>query len=263
MPDPLLAVSGLVVRRGGATLVDGVSFGLHAGEVVALVGPNGAGKSSCLRAISGEWTPSAGEIRILGQQLSRWPRRALAARMAVMPQAAHLGFDFLVEEVVALGRLPHHRRGAPAADRAAVDRALAAMRLEALRARRYLTLSGGERQRVHLARALAQADGPERPSLILLDEPTSALDLASQQAALGAARRRADAGDGVLAVLHDLNLAAVFADRLIVLRAGRLVAEGPPGRLIAAGAVAQWYGCQVETATTASGRIATLPAAAS
>ncbi|ODT01037.1 MAG: hypothetical protein ABS49_03105 [Erythrobacter sp. SCN 62-14] len=254
----MLDVQGLGVTRDGCNLVRDVSFKVESGEFVALVGPNGAGKSSCLKAITGEW-PAHGEIIIAGKPLSQWRAADLALRLAVMPQSPSLRFDFLVHEVVMLGRLPHRFAGRPEEDRAAAARALAAVNLDHLKDRRYLGLSGGERQRVQLARVLAQADsGDDAGQLLLLDEPTSALDLAQQQTALAAARRHARAGGAVLAVLHDLNLAAVFADRLLVLKEGQIVGEGPPQRVLQSSLIEQWYGCKVETATTLSGRIATL-----
>ncbi len=215
-------------RIGPNTLVDGVTLALRPGEVLAVVGANGAGKTTLLRLLSGELRPSSGAVCLDGRPLGAFAPEHLARRRAVLPQHSTLGFGFSVQEVVLLGRTPH--RTPPARDLEIAAGAMQAAGVAHLAARRYPTLSGGEQQRVHLARALAQiweASGPGARYL-LLDEPTASLDLAHQHAVLGVARRCAAAGVGVLAVLHDLNLAAQHADRIAVLRRGRLLAEGPP-----------------------------------
>lgn len=242
----MLALSSATVRIGPTTLLDGVSLEVHPGEVLAVVGPNGAGKTTALRALAGETVPAAGRAVLDGEPLAAMEPRALALRRAVMPQASTLPFDFSVLEVVLLGRTPH--RGGQAADLEAAFRAMRAGGVEALAARRYQTLSGGEQQRVHLARALAQLDAAATPGetrYLLLDEPTSALDIAHQHAVLRTARARAAEGVGVLAVLHDLNHAAQYADRVAVLAAGRLVACGPPREVLTADVVARAFGVTV------------------
>ena len=241
----MLALHDATVRIGPATLLDGVSLAVRPGEVLAVVGPNGAGKTTALRALSGESAPTAGAATLDGAPLADVGSGPLALRRAVMPQASSLPFDFSVLEVVLLGRTPH--RSTRAADLDAASRAMDAAGVAAFADRRYPTLSGGEQQRVHLARALAQLDGPATagPRYLLLDEPTSALDLAHQHAVLRTARRRAAAGDGVLAVLHDLNHAAQYADRVAVLAAGRLVACGAPRDVLTAEVVAEAFGVAV------------------
>lgn len=241
----MLALHDATVRIGRATLLDGVSLAVRPGEVLAVVGPNGAGKTTALRALAGETAPAAGAATLDGQALADVGAEGLALRRAVMPQASSLPFDFSVLDVVLLGRTPH--RATRADDLDAVHRAMRAAGVADLVGRRYPTLSGGERQRVHLARALAQLDGPDRgaPRYLLLDEPTSALDIAHQHAVLRTARGRAAAGAGVLAVLHDLNHAAQYADRLAVLAGGRLVACGPPRDVLTAGVVARAFGVAV------------------
>ena len=240
----MLALHDATVRVGPATLLDGVSLEARPGEVLAVVGPNGAGKTTALRALSGEAAPSAGAATLDGAPLAGLEARALARRRAVMPQASTLPFDFSVLEVVLLGRTPH--RATRAADLEAAHRALVEAGVEAFAGRRYPTLSGGEQQRVHLARALAQLDGPaDAARYLLLDEPTSALDLAHQHAVLRTARRRAAEGVGVVAVLHDLNHAAQYADRVAVLARGRLVACGPPRDVLTAEVVAEAFGVAV------------------
>ena len=242
----MLTLSSATVRVGQATLLSDVSLDVRPGEVLAVVGPNGAGKTTALRVIAGETPPTTGGATLGGRPLAEIEPRTLALRRAVMPQASTLPFDFSVLEVVLLGRTPH--RAGQAADLDAAFRAMRAGGVEALAARRYQTLSGGEQQRVHLARALAQLDAEAPPGetrYLLLDEPTSALDIAHQHAVLRTARDRAAEGVGVLAVLHDLNHAAQYADRVAVLAAGRLVACGPPREVLTADVVARAFGVTV------------------
>ena len=240
----MLALHDATVRIGRATLLDGVSLAVRPGEVLAVVGPNGAGKTTALRLLAGETAPTAGAATLDGRPLAEVGAEALALRRAVMPQASSLPFDFPVLDVVLLGRTPH--RATRDADLDAAYRALRAAGVDGLAGRRYPTLSGGERQRVHLARALAQLDGGAGPArYLLLDEPTSALDIAHQHAVLRTARQRAAAGVGVLAVLHDLNHAAQYADRLAVLAGGRPVASGPPRDVLTADVVARAFGVAV------------------
>jgi iron complex transport system ATP-binding protein len=235
----MLLVDDLGIVRGSRRILEAVSFGLAAGEFLGVIGPNGAGKSSLVRALTGEWA-STGGVRLFGYPIAAWRRADLACRVAVMPQSAHLNFDFTVREVVELGRLPH-RRAPPATNRAAVDGALGALDLDPWRDRLYTRLSGGERQRVQFARVLAQVwDSPD-PSLLILDEATSALDLAQQKAVLDLAQRHAQRGGAVLAVLHDLNLAARYAGRLMLMKQGRVVADAAPEGVITTARLAEAF----------------------
>ncbi|NCC41535.1 MAG: heme ABC transporter ATP-binding protein [Gammaproteobacteria bacterium] len=224
-----LDAEGLRVRRGGRTLIDGVSLRLHPGEVLVILGANGAGKSTLLRCLSGELQPDAGEIRLNGRPLAHWTSGDCARRRAILPQQSALNFPFTALEVAAMGRLPHGGPGPGDAQIAAA--ALAAAEVQHLAERRYTTLSGGERQRVHLARILAQLWTPlpnDEPRYLLLDEPTASLDLAHQHATLALARRWTDRHIGVLVVLHDLNLAAQYGDRIALMKDGRLLAVDRP-----------------------------------
>lgn len=246
----MIEARNLGVVRQGRTLAGGIDLSVRPGEVVALIGPNGAGKSSVLRTLAGEWTPSGGEVRLFGTERRCWASRSLARCVGVMAQGARSAFDFTVAELVMLGRAPHRGHGSVAADRRAVGLALSMTGLAPLAGRSVLRLSGGERQRAFLAKAIAQiAQAPEVPvgrdAALLLDEPTSALDLAQQITAMQAMRRVAGNGGAVLAVLHDLNLAGAFADRVVVMRAGRIVADGPPGEVLDASHLSGWYGCDV------------------
>ncbi|WP_340119547.1 heme ABC transporter ATP-binding protein [Pelagibius sp. 7325] len=229
----MLRADDIHVRFGAAEVLRGPSLAVAPGEVVAVLGPNGAGKSTLLAVLAGTLRPQQGEAALEGRALADWPPRALALRRAVLPQHSELAFGFPVLEVVLLGRSPHAGASSRADDLAIAVACLAEAEVSHLAHRLYTTLSGGERQRVQLARVLAQidfaqTDGGDRPRYLLLDEPTSSLDLAHQHATLKTARRAAQRGIGVLAILHDLNLAAMYADRLVVLSRGSLAAEGTP-----------------------------------
>jgi len=248
----MLALHDVTVRAGRATLLDGLSLHVAPGEVVAVVGANGAGKTTALRVLAGERRPDGGRATLgagdAARDLGALAPDALARRRAVLPQRATLAFDFAVLDVVLLGRMPH--AAGRAADHASAARAMERADVAHLAERRYGTLSGGEQQRVHLARALAQLDAPAHDvagdaRYLLLDEPTSALDLAHQHTVLEVARREAEAGAGVLAVLHDLNHAAQYADRVAVLAGGRLVACGPPREVLTPAVVRCAFGITV------------------
>lgn len=231
----MLTATNTWVRIGTKVLLDDVSLALHPGEVLAVIGPNGAGKSTLLRTLSGELSPQSGRLVMNGRPLADWDARQAAKMRGVLPQASALAFRFSVLEVVLMGRSPHRQSCGHSNNSAIVWQALALTDTAHLAERVYTTLSGGERQRVQLARVLAQIWEPCDPlhRYLLLDEPTSALDLAHQHAVLAIARRFADANAaGVLAILHDINLAALYADRIAVLHQGRLVAAGPPCQVL-------------------------------
>lgn len=214
----------LSVLRGNKTLLDDVSVDLRAGELTVVVGPNGAGKSTLLRTLSGELTPTRGEVSFFERSLASWEPRELARRRAVVAQHVHVAFPWSVWDLVALGRMPHDTSAKD--DERIVHDALARVGLGGLAHRTSNQLSGGELQRVHLARALVQL-GDGKDAVLLLDEPTASLDPAHQYETLRLARDLARQGHGVLCILHDLALAARYADRALVLQAGRCVRQGP------------------------------------
>ena len=217
------------VAAGGRLLVDGASLAVQPGRVTVLVGPNGAGKSTLLKAMSGEHRLSSGRVTLDGVAITRLSPLDLARRRAVLPQAAEVAFPFTAGEVIAAGLMAPDGR-----DGARIARLLGEVDLPGFAQRRYDSLSGGERQRVQLARILAQLEltRADAPSYLFLDEPTASLDLAHQLTVLRLARAHADKGGGVLAVLHDLNLAAMVADEIVVLAQGRIRAAGPAGEVI-------------------------------
>ncbi len=227
----MLACFSLSVRAGWRHLLNDIDVAVRPGEFVAVLGENGAGKSTLLRALAGESLAplrAIGRVELAGRPIHAWSSRERARLRAVLPQHAEPSFAFTAEEVALLGRFPY---GSTAVDRAIARQALQLADAAHLAERDVTTLSGGERARVLLAAVFAQLweTEAEHPRYLLLDEPTAALDLAHQHHLLAtarefAARRRL----GVLAILHDLNLAAQYADRVLVLRSGRLLAQGAP-----------------------------------
>lgn len=227
----MLRADQLACARGGCRILQGIDFTLAAGEVLAVLGTNGAGKSTLMSTLTGELPADAGKVELDGRALGDWSPNERARRLAVLPQSSTLAFPFACEEVVAMGRLPHksgHER-----DQQIIEQAMRATDVMHLRERDYLTLSGGERQRVHLARVLSQIWEAEGACL-LLDEPTASLDLAHQQLTLTQAQAVARRGGAVLVILHDLNLAARYADRIMLLDRGRMAALGSPWQVLEA-----------------------------
>lgn len=239
----MLEVASLSVIRSGRQVLGNISFSLSAGEVLVVLGVNGSGKSSLLATLAGEIQPASGELRLDNQALGQVPPAVRACRMAMLPQTSALAFSFRAREVVALGRLPH--RSGAAVDRQVVAAAMVQADVLHLADRNYLHLSGGERQRVHLARVLAQIWDAPRPCL-LMDEPTAALDIAHQRVALEAARGVAQRGGVALVALHDLNHAARYADRVLLLDQGRVAALGTPWEVLQADRIEEVFGVRVQ-----------------
>ena len=222
-----LVAERVSLQLSGRAILDNVSLDLEPGRLTIAIGPNGAGKTTLLRLLCGDLAPSSGCVRLDGERIDRLSGEALARRRAVLPQSSHVAFPLTVYEVVALGM-----GGRSAADRRSLPLAmLAKVGLRGYEGRFYQTLSGGERQRVQLARVLCQIDRPVaggEPRWLFLDEPVSSLDVGHQFAILDIARAHADAGGGCFAILHDLNLASLYADCLVVMSKGRIAARGAP-----------------------------------
>lgn len=240
-----LALQGVRLERSGRKVLDGVDLAVRAGTLTALLGANGAGKSTLLAVLAGDLAPQAGRATLDGRPLERLGAGGLARCRAVLPQQSGLAFDLPVEEVVAMGAYPFEALSAPEVD-ALVDEALRLAGAADLRARRYETLSGGEQQRVQCARVLAQGLAARRGAdagYLLLDEPTASLDPRHQHSLLrtlaGLARERAF---GILVVLHDINLAARWCDRLVFLAGGRVAADGPAGQVLEPAVLRAVYG---------------------
>ena len=249
--------TSVTVCAGAATLLAEASLEVRPGEIVAVAGPNGAGKTTLIRALAGDVKPAAGSVTLAGRALSEWSRPELAHRRAVMSTDRAVAFAFTAEDVALMGRLPLHGGDPTDADRRIIRDLLAAVDCGQLGGRVFATLSTGERQRVALARAIAQvsdgggedtgresAAGRVAPDerFLLLDEPTSSLDPAHQHTAMRLLRREAAAGRGVLAVLHDLNLAAAYADRVVLMAHARIVAAGSPAEVLRADLLESVFG---------------------
>jgi cobalamin transport system ATP-binding protein len=238
-----LALQRVSVSLGGARVLDGLSSEVEPGEWVALIGPNGAGKTTALRAVAG-LVPYDGCLRVFDRDAGAVARKELARQVALVPQVPLIPGDITVREYVLLGRTPHlgYFGSEGRADHRAVDAALEQLDLVPFARRRLDTLSGGERQRATLARALAQ-DAP----LLLLDEPTAALDMGRQQQVLEIVDRlRANRGLTVVSTMHDLTLAGQYADRLLLLDSGRLVAAGGADQVLTRALITEHYGAEVE-----------------
>jgi iron complex transport system ATP-binding protein len=254
--------SGLSFTIGGRRLLDAVDLRLSPGRIVGLIGPNGAGKSTLLKIMAGEHRASAGSVRLFDREIRDYAPAELARLRSVLAQSVTIAFPFDVDEVVRLG-LP------PASPRSRADhlvaKALAAVGLVEEAGRQCPSLSGGEQQRVHLARVLVQlwaAADDGRARYLLLDEPTSSLDLSHQLLVMRVARAHAEAGGGVLAVMHDLNLAAMTADELIALHRGRVVARGTPAEVITNRLMRDVYGIDLKVCVPPRG-VFVLPQTAS
>jgi len=241
----LLALENLDVALGERPVLSGVTLAIGPGEVVGLVGPNGAGKTTLMRAALG-LIPARGR-----SSLAELAPADRAKAAAFLPQAREIAWPMSVERVVALGRLPHLPPGARpgGADAEAVDRALAAMGLSEARDRVATRLSGGEQARVLLARCLAQG-----APLLLADEPVSGLDPAHQISTMVRFRALAAEGRGILASLHDLALAYRWCDRIVLLDAGRCIADGPPGTVLAPGNLRAVFGIEARLVDTGEGQ---------
>ncbi|GAA0719027.1 heme ABC transporter ATP-binding protein [Halorubrum trapanicum] len=232
---PLLSASDVAVSFGDLDVVSGVDLRVEPGSLVGLVGPNGAGKTTVLRAVTGAVEPDAGTVEIGGDPAASLSAKEVGRRVASVPQATNLAFDFRVRHVVEMGRTPHLGRfdGHGVEDDAAVDAAMAAADVDRFADRSITEVSGGERQRVLLARALAQA-----APLLLLDEPTASLDVNHAVETLELVREFVDDGDrGAIAAIHDLDAAARYCDEVVVLANGGVRAAGPPESVLSADAV--------------------------
>ena len=234
--DQAISVTEVSVSIGSTPILHNISLELKAGEVVALLGPNGAGKSTLLSAIAGDETISSGQISIAGIPLADWSLGDLARRRAVLLQQNAVFFPFTVDQVVEMGRAPWARTERERDDDDAIFEAKSVTDIIRFGDRHVPSLSGGERARAAFARVLAQRTG-----VLMLDEPTAALDLRHQEDVLRIARERAAQGDAVIVVLHDLSLAAAYADRIVLMHRGRVVAAGTPDEVLTAARISEVY----------------------
>lgn len=244
MTHPVLEARHLAARYAGAArpALDGVSFAVSAGELLAVTGPNGSGKTTLLRALLGLVPPQAGEAFVQGRPVRAWARAELATIVGVVPQREEIVFPIRVREMVMLGRYARLGRTAAASarDHRAVDEALARCDATQFRNRLVDELSGGEWQRVRIARAIAQ-----EPRLLVLDEPTVSLDVRHEMELFELVRQLVNDGLAGIVITHELNLAARYADRMLLLEAGRIVRSGTPEHVLDRVTLAQVFGWPV------------------
>jgi iron complex transport system ATP-binding protein len=247
----LLEAHELNAAFGQRAVLREVSLSVPAGQLWVVLGPNGAGKSTLLRTLLGLHPPAAGRIDVLGRPIDEWPRRELARVVAWVPQVFEPAFGFTGLEVVAMGRSPHLGWwGLPSGtDLARARASMEELGIAPLAARPATAMSGGEGRLLLLARAFVQ-----EPRLLLLDEPTAFLDLRHQVETLRALRLRTARGLGAVAVLHDVNLAAAFADRVLLLREGRVLATGSPREVLTAAILERLYGVAMTEVTGEHGQ---------
>ncbi|KGJ05611.1 iron complex transport system ATP-binding protein [Paracoccus halophilus] len=241
-----LAARNLAIRLGRALILKGVDLTARAGCLTAIIGPNGSGKTTLLRALTGELAATSGQVVLNGRDIAGFRPHELAALRAVLPQQTALSFPFTATEIVRIGLTSHPGRETDRDD--LIRAALAAVGLPGHAGRLYQQLSGGEQQRVQLARALAQVWQPlgdDGPRWLLLDEPVSSLDIAHQLTVMRLAADYARRGGGVIAVMHDLNLTAMFADHLLLMHEGRAMGEGTPAEVLTDDLLSRAYGCRL------------------
>jgi iron complex transport system ATP-binding protein len=244
----MIEARDISVSLGGRTIISNIDFAVKPGELAAIVGPNGSGKTTFLKALSAEHAYT-GRVSVNGRDIASMKPWEAAALRAVLPQATALSFPFTVREIVKLG-LTGGRSGVPAGENERLpERALARVDLEGFAGRFYQELSGGEQQRVQLARVLCQVWAPVlegMPRYLFLDEPVSSLDIRHQLIIMNIARDFAARGGGVVAILHDLNLAAMFADRIFVMHRGRLAAAGSPQEVLSDELISSVFECNLK-----------------
>lgn len=247
---PILDLDSIGISFGPLRVLEGISLHFDAPEMVALAGPNGVGKSTLLGIIAGLRPGYTGSCKLYGRDVQRWKRRDFARNVAFVPQSLKLDFPFTAEEVVYMGRTPHAGGFFESVrDREAAHRAMDLTDMGEFAGRDFRALSGGERQRVMLASALAQ-----EPRVLLLDEPTSFLDLSHQFTIYSLLRRLSEEGILVIAATHDLNLAASYSDRVVVLQKGRVVADAGPCDALTVARIQDVFNVRAEWLQRADGR---------
>lgn len=252
----MIKASDLTVKLAGKPVLHGISFEAPAGQLTAIVGPNGSGKTTSLKAIAGELS-YGGTVSINGHDISTLKPWALALKRAVLPQSTVISFPFTVREIVRMGLSVGTNTTSDEANRIARE-ALEAVDLSGFAGRFYQELSGGEQQRVQLARALCQIWNPMQhgePAFLLLDEPVSSLDIRHQLTIMRLARNFCERGGGVVAIMHDLNLTAMFADRIVMIKAGRVAAAGRPNEVMTDAVMEDVFGCAMRVNATPTGDV--------
>ncbi len=228
----LLDVTNVCITLNNIKLVSNISFKVNTGEILAVVGPNGAGKTSLFKAISSDMNITDGQIHFMRKPISEWGLQEIARHMSILPQLSLLNFPYTVEEVIGLSRISHCT--GTEVDKTIIQEAMASMDMLPMAQRLYTELSGGEKQRTQLARVMAQIWREEDASgrLMLLDEPTTALDLGHQQQLMKALKQFSKQSTAIIMIVHDFNLALQYADKILVLKAGKSLAQGTPNTVV-------------------------------
>lgn len=250
-PAVVLEARNVTFAYGPRTILSDVSLQVRAGEIVALLGPNGTGKSTLLGVLAGDLEPQSGQVELLGEHLTAFDRRALAQARSVMPQSSEFPFSYLARDIVAMGRSCW---GTSADDDAIIDEAMKRTDVVPLADRDVTRLSGGEKARVTLSRVLAQ-----NAQVVFLDEPTAALDIAHQERTMEICLDLAASGRAVIAVMHDIQLAAAYCDSIALMSRGEIVAFGPPAEVITSERLSQVYQWPIGVVNLPGGGIAVLP----
>jgi len=241
--NEIIRLENITFGYGAAPVLLDIDLSIGSGEMIGIIGPNGVGKSTLLKILAALFSAQKGTYHLFGKPLQQWKRKELARRIGYVPQGIDLSFAFTVKEVVAMGRFPY-LRGIPASDplgEEAVERALRQMDLQEFARRLFPSLSGGEKKRVLIASVLAQDT-----DVFLLDEPTSALDLKHQIAILKLLKQLSQTQDKtVVLVTHEVNLAAQFCDRLVLLNKGKIVKDGKPDEVLQFNLIREVYGVDV------------------
>lgn len=241
----MIKVNNVSYSVGRKEILSDVSFAARPGEIIAIIGANGAGKSTLLKLLCNEMLPSTGQIQLNGKDLDDYPIKELARKRSVLTQHNTISLSFTVKELVLMGRYPHFEGQPTEHDMQMVIEAMRATGITMMAGRTYETLSGGEQQRVQLARVIAQIqDVPN--GWLFLDEPTNGLDILHQQQLLIQARDMADRGYGVICILHDINLAAAYADQIMILKRGKVQALGTPKEVVTCENLHDAFGIEVQ-----------------
>lgn len=241
----MIEVRDLSYRAGKLELLKKISFTVHPGEMLAVIGANGAGKSTLLRLLSRDMSPASGLIRLRGKELQHYRNGELAAVRGVLTQQNIVSMPFKVRELVLMGRYPHYENRPSSSDHDIVAKVLKETGIDRLAERQYNTLSGGEQQRAQLARVLAQVWDVEG-GFLFLDEPVNGLDILYQQQILSMAKKMAGRGFCVICILHDINYAARYANKILLLKKGEVVAFGAPAEVISSGNIFHSFGVRVK-----------------
>ncbi len=260
--DLTLLLDDVSVHVGSRALLQPTSLSLACGGIIAIIGRNGAGKSTLINAVSGLRRPTRGRILFGGVDIATLPADELARQRAYLPQIAHPAFGYRVREIVELGRFPHAGQPTCCNDAAAIRHALHAYELTDLAERTITTLSGGERQRVRMARLETQLHERlhhQQPAWLLLDEPNAALDIDQQHRLMARLRAHANRGCGVLLILHDLALAALYADSVLLIEDGKVVEHGPAATILEPDIVRRHFGIHVSAVQLAESRHSLYP----